>query len=150
MSTHSEGNARTVSQIWPGPLISSCHSVLQKISLNKKISTSVYPREHLAPYVDVWRRIQLHITSALEGDQCSRVRLSLYPQAFEAKWRIKTISVISNWNYTSISAVVQLNMEVEQRWKDVGGVISKHSDRNLFHCPLVDHASIWTGLKLKE
>jgi hypothetical protein len=53
ISTHSEVNARTVSQIGPGPLMSSCPSELLKASLNKRVVPKSIPEKkqhHMQSY----------------------------------------------------------------------------------------------------
>lgn len=53
MSSHSEGNARTVSQTGPGPLMFSCHSELQKTSLYTKAVHKFIPenkQHHMQMY----------------------------------------------------------------------------------------------------
>jgi len=56
----------------------------------------------------------LNLNLAPDVDHCSRFRLSLYPQAFKAKWYTITCSFFSKRNATSLSAGILLDMEAAQ------------------------------------
>jgi len=67
--------------------MSSCHSELQKASLNKKVVPKfiLENKQHQMHTYGGEERASLNLNIALDADHCSRFRLSLYPQVFKAK-----------------------------------------------------------------